>query len=188
MLAPLFFGIETRPERPRGLEGRYRLVHRDSGNRLILPSRTYRPHRAATATGRSDAVHGNRSPLAQCATELLIRTPGAERQRTQRECSGGDPQNRLRSKPFGSRSQNCASFGAATSRSRHQFPYSEPVRRRGSSHNGTRGRHEGAIHPALFAPPRTAVQPTQIRTSERLLPPPQGVNTPPKDYTIQPCP
>ena len=35
-------------------------------------------------------------------------------------------------------------------------------------------------------PPHTAVQPTQIRTSERLLRPPQGVNTPPKDYTIQP--
>ena len=92
-------------------------------------------------------------PTAQCATELLIRTPGAERQRTQRECSGGDPHNRLRSKPFGSSSQNCASFGAATSRSRHQFPYSEPVRRRGSSQNGTRGRHEGANHPALCAPP-----------------------------------
>ena len=37
-------------------------------------------------------------------------------------------------------------------------------------------------------PPHTAVQPTQIRTSERLLRPPQGVNTPPKDYTIQPSP
>ena len=35
-------------------------------------------------------------------------------------------------------------------------------------------------------PPHTAVQPTQIRTSERVLRPPQGVNTPPKDYTIQP--
>ena len=36
-------------------------------------------------------------------------------------------------------------------------------------------------------PPHTAVQPTQIRTSERLLRPPQGVNTPPKDYTIRTC-
>ena len=35
-------------------------------------------------------------------------------------------------------------------------------------------------------PPHTAVQPTRIRTSERVLHPPQGVNTPPKDYTIHP--
>ena len=30
-----FFGIETRPERPRGLEGRYRIAYRDSSNRLL---------------------------------------------------------------------------------------------------------------------------------------------------------
>ena len=34
-------------------------------------------------------------------------------------------------------------------------------------------------------PPHTAVQPTRLITSERVLRPSHGVNTPPKDYTIQ---
>ncbi len=50
--------------------------------------------------------------------------------------------------------------------------------------------HEAATRAPVIQPfanpPHTTVQPIRLRTSERVLRPPQGVNTPPKDYTIQP--
>lgn len=49
--------------------------------------------------------------------------------------------------------------------------------------------HEAAARAPIIQlyshPPHTAVQPTRLRHSERVPRPHQGVNTPPKDHTIQ---